>query len=479
MAMMIVSATLAAVIVVGWSRVIKFEVVRLDERLCMEVRRLESEPPRDQDMSRLESDLMAKLRLTSPEQLMLRFEPADSERAFQSANWDKAINIGSLNWQAAARSDRPFPMNAPPPYRGSGAEPPQPPQPPEFRPRLVQEGCQVASFTAQGKQWQAALMSHDSERSVIAADLAAIEQELQSAYKSALKIVLPLALLLTVLGAWALSIVTMRPVNQLRIAMKGVTPKALDQRLTTGGQDREFKELVTAYNTMLERLELSFRQASRFSADAAHELKTPLTILQGRIEQAMLRSNGLAIQADLTEMLDEVGRLATITRKLLLLSQADAGWLALHLTQVDLTDLLDELIADAQMLIPNQPVSAAIERSLVTQGDALLLQQLFNNLISNAMRYCLPGGWIRVRGSTLPAGIEVIFANETPAVPAEDRARFFERFFRGDKARNRNIEGNGLGLSLAREIARSHGGELTLEPSSLNEVKLRLWLPRA
>jgi two-component system, OmpR family, heavy metal sensor histidine kinase CusS len=471
MTMLIVSATLAAVIAVGWSRILKFEVLRLDERLCMEVRRIASQPEHGQDMSRLENDLMAKLRLTSPDQLMLRLEFTAAESRFQSGNWDKSIDINSLNWQAVARSDRSRPTNAPPRDQGSGAEPPRP------RDNPRQEECQVASFSARDKQWRAALMGRNSERSAVAADLAAIEQELQSAYNSALKFVLPLALLLTALGAWALSIVTMRPVNQLRNAMKGVTQKALDQRLAMSGQDREFKELITAYNTMLERLELSFRQASRFSADAAHELKTPLTILLGRIEQAVSRSDGDAIQADLTDMLDEVGRLSTITHKLLLLSQADAGRLALHLTRVDLTKLLDELMVDTQMLVTNQTVSAVIERSLVIQGDALLLRQLFNNLISNAARYCLQGGWIEVRSHKLPGGIEVIFANVTPNITAEDRARFFERFFRGDAAHNRHIEGNGLGLSLAREIARAHEGDLTLEPSLTNEVRLRLWLP--
>ena len=114
-----------------------------------------------------------------------------------------------------------------------------------------------------------------------------------------------------------------------------------------------------AYNLMLERLDISFQQASRFSADAAHELKTPLTILQGRIERAITQADGRAIQADLSDMLDEVGRLSAITRKLLLLAQADAGRMALQRTQVDLTELLDALVADAQMLESGHSLRAA------------------------------------------------------------------------------------------------------------------------
>ena len=178
-------------------------------------------------------------------------------------------------------------------------------------------------------------------------------------------------------------------------------------------------------------------------------------------------------------MLDEVGRLATITRKLLLLSQADAGRLALSRTQVDLTELLGALMIDAQMLVTDQTLSSTIEAGLSAQGDGLLLRQLFNNLINNAVRYSRPGGRVEVRSRELPDGVETVFTNETRPIAAEERARFFERFFRGDVAHNSCIEGSGLGLSLAREIARAHGGDLTLLPGAPDQVTLRLWLPHA
>jgi signal transduction histidine kinase len=111
------------------------------------------------------------------------------------------------------------------------------------------------------------------------------------------------------------------------------------------------------------------------------------------------------------------------------------------------------------------------------QGDLLLLRQLLNNLVSNAVRYCRPGGWIEITARRLPAGVEVVFANASAPIGAEDRQRFFDRFYRGDPSRNRAVEGSGLGLSLAREIARAHGGELTLEPGPADQVTLRLSLP--
>jgi two-component system, OmpR family, heavy metal sensor histidine kinase CusS len=179
-----------------------------------------------------------------------------------------------------------------------------------------------------------------------------------------------------------------------------------------------------------------------------------------------------------------VGRLAAITRKLLLLSQADAGYLALQLAPIDLSATLNEMAADAQMLIvdadmllPEKVFQCSIARGLLVQGDALLLRQLFNNLLSNALRYCRAGGWIKLAARTTAGGVEVVFANATQPIDQAQRQRFFERFYRGDAAHNRSIDGNGLGLSLAQEIARAHGGELTLLPSANDEVHLRLVLP--
>lgn len=471
-AALIVGAVLTTVITLGWSSVMKVEIERLDDRLCMEARRIATEPFHPDELPRLEADVALKLRLGSAEQLMLRFDPADGGPGFESTRWNGAPLPEDLTWSASRRME--------------GRDPP-PRRPQEALPNGLQSiaaparpapgACSLALFTGQASEWRVARFDLPFGRSVVAANLAGMKSELQGTVARALTIVVPLALTLTALGAWLLASLSLRPVNRLRDAMKTVTQQVLDQRLPSDGEDREFKALIGDYNTMLARLEASFHQASRFSADAAHELKTPLTILQGRIEQAISRSDHRTIQTDLTDMLDEVGRLATITRKLLMLSQADAGRLALHRAQVDLTDLLDELMADAQMLVTDQKVSSAIERGLVAQGDALLLRQLFNNLVNNAVRYCRAGGWIKVRGRALAGGIEVIFANQTPTIAAADRARFFERFFRGNSSHNRHIEGSGLGLSLAREIARAHGGELTLKSGSRNEVRLRLWLP--
>jgi heavy metal sensor kinase len=456
----IVAIVLAVVMTTAWFRVMEFEVGRLDARLCSEAKRLAMERFPSEDLQRLEGDIEEKLRLGNSE-LLLRFVDASDGREYQSKHWDDAVDLGRLDWAQVADTRRSNTDGLPGGRRGD-------PQGPV---------CDLASFNSHSDQWRVASSEVSQARGLVAANLAAPKTEIRHALQSALLIEIPISLILTALGAWLLSAFALKPINRLRESMKAVTPTALDQRLSGAAQDQEFKELITAYNTMLERLERSFQQASRFSSDAAHELKTPLTILRGRIEQVRRKAGDDELRADLSDLLDEVSRLSAITRKLLLLSHADAGKLELSLTQVDLTNILTEVMADAQLMAEDKVLTASIPDNLSLKGDALLLRQLINNLLSNSIRYSSPGGFISVQATQSCGMIEVRFANSSRAIAQPERLRFFERFFRGDAAHNRAVEGNGLGLSLAFEIAKAHKGDLALQPSSETEVHLLLTLP--
>lgn len=269
-------------------------------------------------------------------------------------------------------------------------------------------------------------------------------------------------------------------IRRLTGLVRRVTAQGLDRRIPTTGEERDFAELIGVFNDMLERLERSFRQASRFSGDAAHELRTPLTILQGRIEQAMqLVPDGSTLQELLSGILDEVRRLSSITRKLLLLAQADAGRMSLQRERFDLATVLDDLIEDTRMLAPDLAVAAAVAPDLVVAADAALLRQVLHNLVGNAIKYNLPDGWLRIDARSAAGRVTVDVANASHGIAEPDRALIFERFHRADPARSRGIEGFGLGLSLAREIARAHGGELVLMDDAAGATCFRLTLPAA
>ena len=495
--LLVVGLTLTIVAALSWTSALSYEVDRLDARLCEEARQLAGRPPRPGDLERLERGAALKLRLQSAEQLLLWVQPASSEPAIRSARWPDSLDLSAVAWSAVAdrrppnepgfKATRPAGDAGRPPGPdapdGTAADPGPPgaaPREPDTERRPPRALCRVAGFRTMASDWRAAQATTAVTTGVVAADLAATRTELRQGLASIVWRAAPLALVLTALGAWLMSTLAMRPVARLRSTMEAVNQQSLEHRLPAGREDREFKELIDAYNRMLDRLEASFHQATRFSADAAHELRTPLTILQGQIEQAMRLSGDQPIQVQLAQMLDEAGRLSSITRKLLLLSQADAGKLALLRTPVDLSSMLQERLADAQLFeLQDVRISSDLEQQLVVQGDEQLLGQALNNLCSNAFKYTLPGGWIRVRARVDTSGVELLWSNSTVVISAQARERLFDRFFRGDVAHNRSVDGHGLGLSLARVIARAHGGDLTLEPSPQDEVRLRLWLPTA
>ena len=237
---------------------------------------------------------------------------------------------------------------------------------------------------------------------------------------------------------------------------------------------------------MLERLERSFQQAARFSADAAHELQTPLTILQGQLEQSLQEApDGSPLQRTLSDFLGEVQRLRLIVRKLLLLAQADAGRLgkAGAFEVIDWSGRGRELVEDTRELAPRLAVSADVAPGVEVRGDEGLLVQLLQNLTSNAIKLNRGGpdgepGAIDFELKPEPGRAVFRIANTGPLLTAEEREQIFERFYRGDPSHNRCVDGVGLGLSLAREIALAHGGRLAVDTERPGWVRFTLELAR-
>lgn len=360
--------------------------------------------------------------------------------------------------------------------------PPAPLAPPaelqaEPPPRPARPVSTVLTRTLGGESWRIALGATHRARVATAVNLRSLNEEMRG-IRNAFLFALPVALFFVGLGAWLLSGRALHPLQKLTDTTRRVTAEGLDQRIAASGEDDEFAELIELYNGMLERLGRSFRQAHRFSADAAHELKTPLAILQGQLERAINNAEpGSPMQAELTGILDEVRRLTTISRKLLLLSQADAGRLAIHRESFDLSATLADMLEDTQMLAPHLQVSAEIEPNLTLSADSALLRQVLHNLISNAIKYNVDQGWIRITAKRWPRQIDVVVGNASTGIPKEDRGKLFQRFYRADPAHNSKVEGVGLGLALSREIARAHGGDLGFRIDHDNAVHFTLSLP--
>ena len=216
----------------------------------------------------------------------------------------------------------------------------------------------------------------------------------------------------------------------------------------------------------------------RFSADASHHLKTPVAVLRAGIEEMLSDPKTPPdLQARADALLHQTHQLTSVAENLLMLARADAGRLELKRAEFDLRELLDGMLDDARALAEphDLTVEAEVPGSLPIAADRTLISIVLQNLLDNAVKYNVAGGSICIRAKAIDGSVEITVANNGDPIPAERALHIFERFYRvrGDQ----RTSGHGLGLSLARELATAHGGELTLVRSDSEWTEFRLRLP--
>ncbi|WP_309398438.1 ATP-binding protein [Cerasicoccus maritimus] len=276
-------------------------------------------------------------------------------------------------------------------------------------------------------------------------------------------VLLPFALITAGIGGWEIGRRTLRPVSVLAERMHEIDAAGLDKRLDERGATSEIRVLILNHNRMLDRLERQFHQASRFSADAAHELNTPLTVMQSEVEAHLRTVENSPADLRLCEsLLSEIMRLKAMSQKLLMLARSDNGQMPIDRKSIDLSALVSDLWEDIPLINPELSYTAHMAPDVQVLADADMLRLLVQNLLVNAVRYNRPGGWVRVTLTANAAEAELTVANASSPIPPEQAERLFDRFYRVDASRTSASGGSGLGLSLAREIADAHHAELKL-----------------
>ncbi|MEI6514958.1 MAG: ATP-binding protein [bacterium] len=413
----------------------------------------------------------------------------DGTPIYTSRQWPTNVTEKTLG----IPDNTPFTPESPPPRRNQpddfqGSRDNQPPpkdeqrderrDPPENRPPPPQNLPQPRFMTLTGndRSWRMMTMKNQKVYFVMALDLAEFQSELHSV-QALFTLAIPVSLFLLAIGGWLLAGQALRPVKTLTRVARQITAKDLHQRVPGSKADPEFEELIDILNGMLDRLEKSFQQATRFSADAAHELNTPLTILQGQMEQAIQNASSESDQQQYAGLLEEVQRLKTIVRKLLLMAKADTGQLKLSLERMDLSGELDTLLHDADVLAPGLKLDCQISPGIAIMADPDLFRQVLQNLLSNAIKYNRPDGLIGITLCLKGELALLTISNTTLPGLNLDEKLLFTRFYRGDSSRSRRIEGIGLGLSLAREIVIAHQGTLSLKELKEGWVSFALTVP--
>lgn len=280
--------------------------------------------------------------------------------------------------------------------------------------------------------------------------------------------VAPLLLMASVGLAYMIAGRAFRPVGQMINEMRAITDgRSLHRRLPIDDANEEIARLGITLNEMMERLEKSFSALRRFTADASHELKTPLAVLRADVERSM---SGASTRAErmvaLEEALHETTRMADLVESLLTLARADEGRFDLHRERVDLEPLAREVFETATILAEpaGLTVTMAEPARVAVFGDRARLRQLFLNLTTNAIKYTPRGGSVEVSLISYEHTAAFSVRDTGIGISASDLPHIFERFYRADRARSRGTErsGFGLGLAISQWIAEAHGGTISV-----------------
>ena len=290
----------------------------------------------------------------------------------------------------------------------------------------------------------------------------------------------PLAVAGALAGGYVLARKALAPVEQMRAAAEHITADRLNQRLDVLNSDDELGRLAQTLNQMIERLQRSLDDMRRFTADAAHELRTPLAVLRTELEVALRSPRTASDYQRVVEVaLEETNRLTRLAEQLLVLCRQEAGLRRFESEEVQLDALLQDVTDKARGTAERKGLTLDVGPmdSTIVLGDDIQLSQLFFNLLDNAIKYSPEGGTVGIRIEMRDSAVCVVVEDTGVGILPEHLPHLFERFYRADLSRNMESGGAGLGLSICKAIAESHGGQITVESSVGRGTKFRVVLP--
>ena len=267
-------------------------------------------------------------------------------------------------------------------------------------------------------------------------------------------------------GGWLLARFSLKPVDKIINAAHDITAHNLSRRLPMPSSNDEIGRLTSTLNEMIERLQDSFEQIRQFTSDVSHELRTPLAILMGEMELA-LRSPKQNVQYKETIMsaLEEVTRLSKVVQSLLEISRAETGQVKIDFLPLNVSDTIRDIAEDMQILAEEKGIKleSIIEDNIIIMADYVRIHQTLINVIDNSIKYNRPNGSVLVRMQTDSQCAVIRISDTGVGIPDDCLEHIFDRFFRVDKARSRDVDGTGLGLAIVKWIVESHHGTIEVE----------------
>lgn len=290
----------------------------------------------------------------------------------------------------------------------------------------------------------------------------------------------PLTLLIAASGGYFLARRALGPVHTITRTAREISADRLGERIAVDNPDDELGTLAQTLNGMIERLERSFTEMRRFTADAAHELRTPLAVIRNEAEVALRAARSPDEYCRVLEsLLEETNHLSTMADRLLFLCRQDAGLQPRSDEDVPMSDLLADVVSNMQPLAQEKKIELTLENNqpCLIKGDSGQLRRIFYNLLDNAIKYTGTEGRVSVSSELDNNSLTILVADTGIGISPEHQPKVFERFYRVDSARSGEVNGIGLGLSICRSVIGGMGGEINLESNPGQGTTLIVRLP--
>ncbi len=286
-------------------------------------------------------------------------------------------------------------------------------------------------------------------------------------------------LLLGLAGGWWIASRAMRPIQDISAAAVKISAGDLSQRISTTETESELGQLAGVLNSTFARLDAAFAQQQQFTSDAAHELRTPVSVMLTQTQGTLNRERSAAEYRETVEACQRAAqRMRRLIESLLALARLDAGQETMKRLNFDFAQTVSECVESLQPLADERTVKIHCELSTTEcVGDSERLTQVVTNLLTNAIQYNQPGGEVHVKLAAADGVATLTVSDNGPGISAEDLPRVFERFYRADKSRSTG--GNGLGLSISKAIVEAHGGTIEAVSESGAGTTFTVRLPTA
>lgn len=288
-----------------------------------------------------------------------------------------------------------------------------------------------------------------------------------------------LGVIFSILAGYLISKRILKPIDKMTKTAKEISIADLNRRIEVGRTDDELSRLAVTFNDMIDRLQQSFERQNRFVSDASHELRTPISIIQGYagLIDRWGKDERSVLEESITAIRKETENMTVLIERLLFLARGDSESIKLQKEEMDLGPFIEEVIYESRLIAPEHHINGKVDGKISIKADRKLIKQMLRALMDNGIKYTPEGGSVKIHAAKKQNKIEITVVDSGIGIPEEDLPHIFERFYRVDKSRSREEGGSGLGLSIVKWIVEIHLGTIHVNSEQGKGTMITIALP--